>query len=67
MIKVLEGFRHRAVQRITEMTAERGSGGEWEYPSVVEAMESVGLQPKGVLHQEEAGDHSGKGSLPPHL
>ena len=35
MLKVLEGFHHRAVQRITGMTEKRGAGGEWEYPLVV--------------------------------
>ena len=36
VLKVLEGFHHRAVQQITEMTAKRGAGGEWEHPLVVE-------------------------------
>ena len=27
------------------MTDKCGAGGEWEYPSVVEAMESVGIHP----------------------
>ena len=32
MLKVLEGFHHRAARRITGMTAKRVAGGEWEYP-----------------------------------
>ena len=30
------------------MTSKRGVGGEWEYPSVVEAMEAAGLHPMGL-------------------
>ena len=45
MLKVLEGFHHRAVRRITGTTAKRGSVGEWENTSVVEAMEAAGLHP----------------------
>ena len=48
MLKILEGFHHRAAQRITRMTAKLGAGGEWYYPSVVEAMEAVGIHPIGV-------------------
>ena len=48
MFKVLEGFHHRAAQRIMGMTAKLGSGVEWEYPSVVEEMEATGLHPIGV-------------------
>ena len=43
ILKVLEGFHHRAARRIMGMTAKRGAGGEWEYPMVVEAMETAGL------------------------
>ena len=42
---VLEGFHLQAAQRITGMMAKRGSDGEWEYPSVVEAMYATGLHP----------------------
>ena len=45
MIKVLEGFHHRAVRRIMGMTETRGVGREWEYPPVVAAMESAGIHP----------------------
>ena len=45
MIKVLEVFHHQAAQRITWMTAKSGSGGEWEYPSVVEEKEATGIHP----------------------
>ena len=38
----------RAAQRITGMTAKRGAGGGWEYPSVEEAMEDTGIHPVGV-------------------
>ena len=48
MLKVLEGFHHRAARRITGMTEKRGAGGEWEYFSVVEAMKSAGIHPIGV-------------------
>ena len=48
MLKFLEGFHHRAAQRITGMTAKIGARGEWEHPLVVEAMESAGLNPIGV-------------------
>ena len=48
MLKVLEGFHHRASRRITGMTAKRGAGVEWDYPLVVEAMEDVGIKLIGV-------------------
>ena len=48
MLKVLAGFHHQAAQRITGMTEKRGAGGDWEYPAVVEAMESAGLHLIGV-------------------
>ena len=48
MLKVLKGFHHRAARRITGMKGKGGTGKEWEYPSVVEAMESAGLHPIGV-------------------
>ena len=48
MLKVLEGFPHWVMQRITGMTEKHGAGGEWEYPSVVEAMETAGIHPIGV-------------------
>ena len=55
MLKVLEGFHHRAVQQITEMTAKHGADGEWDYPSVVEAMEAAGIHPIGVyIRRREA-------------
>ena len=38
MLKVLEGFHHRADRRITGMTAARGAGREWEYPPVATAL-----------------------------
>ena len=48
MIKFLTAFYHRAVRRITGIMEKRGAGGEWEYPSVYEAMDSAGLHPIGV-------------------
>ena len=45
MLKVLTVFHHRAAQRITGMTAKCGTGGEWDYPVVEEAMESAGIHP----------------------
>ena len=45
MLKVLEGFHHRAVRQITGMTEKSGTGEEWEYPLVLKAMENTGLQP----------------------
>ena len=48
MIKVLEGFHHRAVRRSTGMTEKLDSRVEWGYPPVVEAMDTVGLHPIGV-------------------
>ena len=48
MLKVLEGFHHRAARRITGMMEKCGEGGEWDYPSVVEAIEDTGIHPIGV-------------------
>ena len=48
MLKVLEGFHYQAARRITGMTEKRGAGREWEYPLVVEAMETAGIHPIGV-------------------
>ena len=41
MLKVLEGFNHRAARHITGMTSICGANAEWEYPPVVAAMESL--------------------------
>ena len=45
MLKVLEGSHNRATRRITGITATHGADGEWEYPPVVAAIESVGIHP----------------------
>ena len=45
MLKVLEGFHHRADRRITGMTAARGAGREWEYPPVATALYAVATHP----------------------
>ena len=43
VIKVLKGFHHQVAWWITGMTGKSVAGGEWEYPSVVEEMESAGI------------------------
>ena len=48
ILKVLAEFHHRAARWITVMTEKRRSRGEWEYPSVEEAMESARIHPIGV-------------------
>ena len=48
IFKVLTAFHHRSGRRITLMTEKRWAGGEWEYPSLEEAMESAGLHFIGV-------------------
>ena len=45
MLKVLEGFHHRAARQITGLTEKCRAGREWEYPSVEEAMETAGIHP----------------------
>ena len=45
MMKVLEGFHHRAARRIIGMTATRGTGEEWEYLPVAATLEAAGLHP----------------------
>ena len=45
ILKVLKGFHHRAVRRITGMTETRGAGRDWEYPPVAAAMKAVRLHP----------------------
>ena len=47
-LKVLMAFHHQSARRITEMMEKRGAGVEWEYPSVEEAVDSVGIHPIGV-------------------
>ena len=48
MLKVLTAFHRQAARRITGMTVKCGAGGEWEYPSLEEAMEAAGFHPIGV-------------------
>ena len=67
MFKVLEGFHHRAAQRITVLTKKTrgrqrvggplGSGGPGNH----------GAPPHRGIPQETAGGNIGKGGLPPHL
>ena len=45
MLKVLEGFHHRAAWNTTVLMDWRTEDGEWIYPPVDDAMESVGLWP----------------------
>ena len=45
MLKVLTSFHHQSAHRITGMMEKCGTGSEWEYPAVVEAMKSVGIHP----------------------
>ena len=44
ILKVLEGFHHQAARRIKGLMVTHWAGREWEYPPVVDAMESAGLQ-----------------------
>ena len=44
MLKSLEGFHHRAVQRIAVMTVHRVEDIEWEYPSLDNKMKSAGIR-----------------------
>ena len=48
MLKVLDGFHHRMAQRITRITAKRGTGEELGYPLLVEAMEAAEIHSIGV-------------------
>ena len=43
MLELLEGFHHRAAQRITGMKDWRAKDIEWEYLPVADAMEAAGL------------------------
>ena len=45
ILKVLDGFHHREAQRITGMKAWHAEYGDWEYPSVDDALEAAGLWP----------------------
>ena len=45
MLKVLEGFRHWVARSIAGMTARRTESGKWEWPPVIEALDTVGLWP----------------------
>ena len=51
MLKVLEGFHHRAARRITGTKATRFSSGEWDYHPVVAEMESAGLHTINGVHK----------------
>ena len=48
MLKILTAFHYRAAQQITAMTEKLGAEGEWKYPAVDEAIDSMGIHPIGV-------------------
>ena len=62
MLKVLEGFHHRAARRITGMTAKHVADTEWKSPPVVVALEAATGLPL-----ETSGENSGTGGMPTHL
>ena len=43
MLKLFEGFHHRATQKIAGMTDRHTEDREWEYPLVVDALEAAGI------------------------
>ena len=43
MLKVLEGFHHRAARRNVGITAWRMEDGEWDHPPVTNFLEGVGI------------------------
>ena len=45
ILKVLEVFHHQAARQITGMTAQHMEDGDWEYPTVTDALEAAGLWP----------------------
>ena len=45
MLKVLEGFHHRAARHIMGTAATRGADGDWEYPLMVTKLEAAGIHP----------------------
>ena len=48
ILNVLLSYHHQVTRRITGMSQKRWTGGDWEYPTVKEAMDSAGLHPIGV-------------------
>ena len=45
MLKILEGFHQWAARQITGITEKHVADGEWEYPLVVEALETARFHP----------------------
>ena len=43
MMKVLEGFHHRAYRRIAGMSSRKFGEGRWEWSSVLDDLEAVGM------------------------
>ena len=55
ILKVLDGFHHREAQRIAGMKAWHAEYGDWEYPSVDDALEAAGLWSiKGYIQKRQA-------------
>ena len=67
MLKVLEGFHHRAARQIKGMMAIRGASGEREYPPGGGGNGIRGTSYHQRVHQETAGNHIVKVGLTPHL
>ena len=67
ILKFLEGLYHRAERQITGITETHGAGRGWEYPPGGGGNGIHGNSSHRRVHQKAAGDHSGKGGLPPHL
>ena len=55
MLKVLVGFYHRLARKIMGITARHTTSGEWEWPLLVEALETAGIWPiKEYIQQRQA-------------
>ena len=55
VLKILEGFHHQASRRISVMMAQCIMRGEWEWPSVSDALKTSGLWTiKEYIHRRQA-------------
>ena len=55
MLKLLEGFHHRAARSIAGMMARNTTGGEWEFPLVAYVLENSWIWPiKEYIYQRQA-------------
>ena len=55
MLKLIEGFHNWVARSIMGMTVQHTTGGEWEWPLVVEALETSGIWPiKEYTQQRQA-------------